>query len=265
MEKKKRYLFLSIGYAVLILFLFALIGTFTKKIDNEMLRETLDMIKRTALAVLIIVYVKKVYKIKIGVHMKGLFKGMFCYGAVLWIMVALSVLFNYLEPEMSFMEALPFLLFYTAVNMAVGLFEEMLCRGLLFNAFKEYGGDNKKSIYAAVFLSAFLFGAIHLGNLNGSNTIATIAQVIYATFFGALFAVIYYRTKNILPCIILHGIVDLADCFWECFSYDRAELLDSRGTTDMNIISAVIVVIIASIMLISSLVQLKKEFKKRAV
>ena len=263
MEKKKRWLILSIVVCALTLVPLAIASKSTKSLDSDIVTGTITSIARLTTAILLIVYIKKVYKIKIGIKRESLFKGMFWHGLAIILFTVGAVALGYVAPEKSVLEALPVLLFYLVVNLLIGLFEEVLCRGLLFNAFKAYFGDNKKGVYLSAFLSAFLFGALHLGNLNGSNTVSTITQIIYATFFGMLFAVIYYRTGNLLSCILLHGIVDYADAFWNCFLNDRLAAQLVEETTDSSIGEAFVTLALTSIFMIAALVQLKIVFKNK--
>lgn len=265
MEKKKGWLFLSIIVAVLGLVPLAVVSRLTKGMANDILAESLKFAARAVAGILLILYVKKVYKVRVGISRKRLFKGIFWYGLVIVLFSVGMFVLNYFNDarfERSLIEVMPLLLFYMVMNLGIGLLEESVCRCVLFNSFKEFFGDNKKGVYLATFLSAFLFGVIHLGNLNGSNTISTITQVIYATFFGMLFAVIYYRSGNLLSCIILHGMVDYVACFWRLFLNDRVgqKIVDEH--TDSSIGDAVVTLAITSVFLIAALVQLRMEFKK---
>lgn len=63
----------------------------------------------------------------------------------------------------------------------------------------------------AVFASSLIFGMVHIVNLLSNNTlvIATSVQIIYATFAGIFFAVLYLKTKNIWLIALLHGVTDI--------------------------------------------------------
>ena len=264
MEKKKRWLFLSILVAVLGLVPLAVASGLTKGMTNDIPEECIKFAARVIGGVLLILYMKKVYKIRIGIRKENLIKGVFWYGLTIVLFVAGMLVLNrsdYGTLDRSLVEVLPLMAFYAVTNLGIGLLEESVCRCVLFNSFKAFFGDNKKGVYLAAFLSSLLFGAIHLGNLNGSNTISTITQVIYATFFGMLFAVIYYRSGNLLSCIILHGLVDFADCFWKLFFKNRGELKMIESTTDSSIGDAVVTLALTSVFLIAALVQLHMEFR----
>ena len=112
-----------------------------------------------------------------------------------------------------------------------------------------------------------MFGGYHLANLfvYPDLVIATISQFIYASFVGVLFAVIYYRAENLLPCIILHAVFDFASCFWICFSKNINQMMNTVNTTDSDIISALAIIVLSSTFLISGLWQLRKVFKNKSV
>lgn len=70
--------------------------------------------------------------------------------------------------------------------------EELVCRGVLFHAYK------KKSVLAAVLLTAFIFGLLHM-NLN---------QMLYAGVIGIVFAVTVEATGSIYSSMIMHFIMN---------------------------------------------------------
>lgn len=83
--------------------------------------------------------------------------------------------------------------------LCVGIFEELLTRGVLFNSMKlKWGTDTKGTLKAAI-ISSILFGTMHLLNLIESPDLilATLSQFIYATLFGIFFCGVYMKTKNL--------------------------------------------------------------------
>lgn len=103
--------------------------------------------------------------------------------------------------------------------LLVGIAEELLFRGLLFNAIAKSGG-----IKQAVIISSVTFGLGHIINLingNSEGLLQTVSQIVYAVAFGFLFVMLYYRGGSIIPGIILHSLVDVTSVFsnWESFLY----------------------------------------------
>jgi membrane protease YdiL (CAAX protease family) len=261
MEKNKKKLFISIGICMLLMLPFVISGIISDHVGNEIVEEAVKLAGRVLSAAGVLFYIKKAYKIEIGIKKENLVKGMFRYGILIFCTVIFNIVCEYQRPEISFLKAAPALLFYLVTNMGIGLMEETVCRGFLFNIFRGYWGESKKGIYLATFVSAFIFGAIHFFNLNGHNTVATLTQVAYATFFGALFAVVYYRSGNLLSCIILHGLVDFSAHVWPCFLEDRAGYFEQQDVTDYPLSMVLLIAAITLPLIISALVQLHNEFK----
>lgn len=102
------------------------------------------------------------------------------------------------------------IIFFTLVMLLVGIFEEVLCRGVILNNMLNKWGHTKAGIIKSVILSSLIFGLCHLVNLVVFPTliIRTATQVIYTFLHGILFACIYLRCKNIWACVILHSVYD---------------------------------------------------------
>ena len=95
----------------------------------------------------------------------------------------------------------------TICMICVGFFEEIIFRGFLMKAIMN---KNKR---IAIIISGVLFGVIHLLNIFiGNDILLTIIQVFYATSFGLMCAVFFYRTNCIIPCIICHSILNVFKC-----------------------------------------------------
>ena len=121
------------------------------------------------------------------------------------LLLIISVnLWNGIRMNASVGEAFLFIL-----SMAcVGVIEEVLFRGFLFNAIC------KDNIRLAVFISSITFGMGHIVNLlNGSDLIPTLLQICYAAAIGFLFTIIFYKGKSLWPCIITHGAVNSLSIF----------------------------------------------------
>ena len=236
-------------------------------LSSEKSLTIVSILVKSLFAVIIAFITLKLYKIKIEFGKNNLVKGIFWYGIVLCIACVFNIIGSYQKPEISLLQALPMLILFLVDCIGVGFYEEILYRGLIFNSLKKYFGENKKGIYASVILSALVFGGYHLANLfvHPDLVISTISQFIYASFVGVLFAVIYYRSKNILPCIILHTIFDFASYIWICFSKNIDQMMNTVNTTDSDIVSALVIIGLCSTFLISGLCQLRKVFKNKEV
>ena len=93
--------------------------------------------------------------------------------------------------------------------LSVGFVEEFVFRGILQAVFLKKYIHHKNGIYISIFLPAFLFGALHLLNLDMNNIAASISQAIYAFFIGAAFGAIVLKTNKLVPLALLHGVIDI--------------------------------------------------------
>ena len=96
----------------------------------------------------------------------------------------------------------------TICMICVGFFEELIFRSFLMKAIMN------KNNKLAIIISGTLFGIIHLLNIfTGADILQTIIQVLYATAFGLMCSVFFYKTNNIIPCIICHSLSNAFDIF----------------------------------------------------
>ncbi len=94
--------------------------------------------------------------------------------------------------------------------ICVGFLEELIFRGLLFQAMAKDG------IQSAVVVSSVTFGIGHLVNLingSGAQLIPNLLQVIYAMAVGFTFVMIVVKTKSLVPCMITHSIFNSLSIF----------------------------------------------------
>ena len=99
---------------------------------------------------------------------------------------------------------------YISSMLCVGFLEELIFRGLLFNAMLKNGKNS------AIIVSSVTFGVGHIINLingSGAELLPNLLQVVYAIAVGFMFMMIYYRTKSLLPCIITHGVFNALSAF----------------------------------------------------
>lgn len=96
-------------------------------------------------------------------------------------------------------------LFLTLIAMLfTGFFEELLFRSYLVRLLLG------KSKILAIAIPSLLFGIVHLFNLlGGADIMQTLLQVCYASAFGFMCTAFFYKTDNIIPCIICHSLVDI--------------------------------------------------------
>ena len=94
------------------------------------------------------------------------------------------------------------ILLVLALNLCVGLFEEILFRGILMNGLRR-----KLSLPAAIITSSVLFGLLHVVSLGyGQSPTTTAAQIMVAASLGGLFCVLTLQANSLWPAIILHAV-----------------------------------------------------------
>ena len=99
---------------------------------------------------------------------------------------------------------------YILSMFCVGFLEEMIFRGLLFQAMVKNG------VRSAIIVSSVTFGIGHIVNLfngSGAELLPNLLQVVYAIAIGFAFVMIYCKTKSLMPCILTHSIFNGLSAF----------------------------------------------------
>ena len=120
---------------------------------------------------------------------------------------------------------------YVLSMFCVGFLEEMIFRGLLFQAMA------RDSVKSAMIVSSVTFGIGHIINLvNGSGTelLPNLLQVVYATAAGFMFVMMYLRSKSLVVCIAAHGLFNALGAFAN----------ESATTNEMRVLSAILLTVI---------------------
>lgn len=100
------------------------------------------------------------------------------------------------------------IIFYIINMINIGFIEEIIFRGFLF---KMMAKDNVKS---AIIVSSITFGIGHIINLlHGVELLPTIMQICSAISIGYLFAIIFYKSKSLIPCISTHSLINALSIF----------------------------------------------------
>jgi membrane protease YdiL (CAAX protease family) len=99
---------------------------------------------------------------------------------------------------------------YILSMFCVGFLEELIFRGLLFQAMAKDG------VKTAIIVSSVTFGIGHIVNLingSGAELLPNLLQVMYAVAIGFAFVMIYWKTKSMMPCIIVHSVFNGLSAF----------------------------------------------------
>ena len=120
---------------------------------------------------------------------------------------------------------------YILSMFCVGFLEEVIFRGLLFNAMR------KDSLKAAVIVSSVTFGIGHIINLvNGSGTdiLPNLLQIVYATAAGFMFVMMYLKTDSLIVCIAAHGLFNAISVFAD----------ESNVTAEMRLLTCIALTVV---------------------
>ena len=118
--------------------------------------------------------------------------------------------------------------------------EELVMRG----GVEEYLLRWKQSAGLAIVLSSLLFGILHLSP----------SMIVVAFLNGLLYGWVYYRSRNIVVCFLMHMINNVASCLAGWLRPDDSTSLDILFQTRMIIITLFCVVF-----MVTSLVTIKKK------
>ena len=91
----------------------------------------------------------------------------------------------------------------------IGFIEEVLFRGFLFRTLLKRDGP-----LLAISVSSVTFGLGHIVNLlSGQASLDTFIQIAFAVAWGFIFTMVYYKSSSLIPCILVHSLVDMASLF----------------------------------------------------
>lgn len=125
----------------------------------------------------------------------------FLYFIPMWV-IATGNLWDGIAPELEGME----LTIAILAMMLVGLVEELIFRGFLFEALLAADGPR-----VAVVVSSITFGLGHIVNLlAGQATLETAVQVVFAVSWGFVLTMSYHKGASLIPCILAHALVDVS-------------------------------------------------------
>lgn len=120
-----------------------------------------------------------------------------------------------------------------AIAITGPVLEEVLFRGAVTKALLEQYNPAK-----AILISAFIFGVFHINP----------AQILPAFLIGILLAWTYYKTRSLIPCILMH-IVNNSLSVYLSLRYPEVENLDElfSGSTFLIVACGAIIVLLGTI------------------
>lgn len=91
--------------------------------------------------------------------------------------------------------------------VCVGIMEELAFRGILLPLLLTRFGKTKRGMLQSVILSSVIFGLVHFLNLiEGAGIVPTLLQVGYSMLTGAMLAVLFLGTGNLVGCVAVHAV-----------------------------------------------------------
>ena len=113
--------------------------------------------------------------------------------------------------------------------ICVGFLEELIFRSFLMKALLHKGPA------FAISISTLIFGFFHALNLIfGADLVPTLLQIVYSMAFAFMCCAFFYKTQNIIPCIICHTLGNIFDIF---LSQNTSLTFQYVGCAVMTIIS----------------------------
>jgi len=136
------------------------------------------------------------------------------------------------------------------IVIAAPILEELIFRGIILD-----GLLKKYSPIKSILISSALFGIVHLNPW----------QFVTAMAIGILSGWVYYKTHNLLLCIIIHLVNNLS-AFASMQFMDAEEMMNSDLTEQYGGLMNVIIITAGALVLAgSALALLHYEFKKREI
>lgn len=155
-----------------------------------------------------------------------------------WLTSLLSWIPDLMEEEFNLLQS--GWLGILSITVLGPILEEFLFRGAVTGTLlKKY--PPKK----AIFMSALLFGVFHLNP----------AQIVGAFFGGLVLAWVYYRTRSLLPCILIHILINGSSVFLTLQYPGIDSIQDLVGPTP----SYYILILLAAALFVVSLSWMKRK------
>ena len=138
--------------------------------------------------------------------------------------------------ELIYTKPVEFILFF-GYCMCIGLFEEIIFRGIIFSILAGYFSKDKKGFLKTYVVSSVIFGVAHLFN---GFSLGTILQVGYTILTGGLFAFCLIKTKNIFCCALVHGVYNFCGLL-----FDKTQGLGNGVIFDIGTVVTMLVVCVS--------------------
>lgn len=144
----------------------------------------------------------------------------------------------YFNGKMQLVRTAPqdFILFFVSC-MLIGLFEEIVFRGVIFGLLAGVFSKDRKGFLWTYVISSVAFGVSHI--FNGFSG-ATFLQMGYSILTGGLFAFCLIKTKNILCCALVHGLFNFSGTLFASQGLGAGVVFDLGTIITMAVVSVAI-------------------------
>lgn len=92
------------------------------------------------------------------------------------------------------------------LGIAPAIFEETIFRAAVIGKLRESGQTPIRTLW----LSALLFGAVHLTNIAGMTSTNVLVQTLYAVVIGLFLGAVYITSGDFVSVIIAHAAIDIS-------------------------------------------------------
>jgi len=103
--------------------------------------------------------------------------------------------------------------------ISVGLFEELAFRAVINDAIIYKFREKKYVFVLSAVVSSLVFGAAHIvGEFDATSAIAwgqAVAKTLESGVFGLALLILYWKTRNIWACGVVHGLFDFFTAYTE--------------------------------------------------
>lgn len=132
---------------------------------------------------------------------------------LLIISIAVILILAFSSYEYYFASSPKMLALFAFDQALIGIFEELLFRGIVFPLLILHFAGKNKPVLKAVILSSIIFGFIHFVGIlrNPEIFLGVLNTVIFASGIGFFMAVFFLKTRNILAPAFLHFLIDFTN------------------------------------------------------
>lgn len=215
-------------------------------IKNEL---TYNIITKTIICAIFLFIGKRLKLMKFN----GLTKEAFKFYPIFQVLALYTLVYT-IKAHTFQIESVVLFLFFVS-TLCTGFAEELCFRGVLLPTVIKSFSDSENVILKSVVIVALIFGVLHFGNLikYPENILGVTTQVIAAICVSFLFSAILLKSRSIVVAGITHGLIN--------FTFSGRFLSESQkntGDITMNLNSVVTTSIFFGIILIISIVMIKK-------